>query len=60
MSTTTGDTYSVECPKCGEEIKDLWDGEKYLFWLFGRPPCKCTAALGPKVYTSPRPKPWKE
>jgi len=29
------------CPKCGQE---------YLFWLFGRTPCKCTPK-GPVSWT---------
>ncbi len=25
MAETSGDTSSVDCPKCGEAIRDLWD-----------------------------------
>lgn len=24
--TTTGDFYRIQCPACGAEIRDLWDG----------------------------------
>ncbi len=25
MTETFGDTNSVDCPKCGKQIRDLWD-----------------------------------